>query len=121
MLRWMSQLECIEVFAKVDIPHYLEVLQNEFGARPHPQEAESFLIDDPGIPFRRPRQFERHLSILGFNYAPLSSWLILALIDHPELAPPETIVRWTAEQEVVAQGALAELASLFGERPEDLS
>ena len=108
-------LECIQVYCQVDITQYLAVLQNEFGARVHPGEPDSYLIDDPALPFHRPRQLERHLSILGFNYAPLSSLLLLALIDHTDLAPPKTIVRWSAEQEVVAQGSLAELARQFGE------
>ena len=111
----MSFLESIEVFCDVDVARYVSVLQYEFGARPNPHQANTFLIDDPPIPFYKPRQFDNHLSVIGFNHAPLSSLLILALIDHPELAPPETIVRWSADQEVVAQGSLAELARLFGE------
>jgi hypothetical protein len=111
----MSFVENIEVFGRIDVAQYLTVLQNEFGAQPNPHQNGTFLIDDPPLPFYQPRQFDNRLSILGFNYAPLSSLLILALIDHPELAPAETIVRWTAEQEVVAQGSLSELARLFGE------
>ena len=116
----MSSIENIEVFCHVDVDQYLTALQNEFGARPNPRQEGTFLIDDPPLPFYRPRQHDNHLSVLGFNYAPLSSLLILALIDHPELAPPETIVRWSAEQEVVAQGSLVELARLFGERSDDV-
>lgn len=113
----MSYRECLQVYSHVEIDKYLAVLQADFGAWPHPKQPDTFLIDDPPLPFYRPRQFEPHLSILGFNYAPLSSLLILALIDHPELAPADTTVRWTAEQDLVAQGTLADLAELFGERP----
>jgi hypothetical protein len=115
----MSTIENIEVFCKVDVDQYLVVLLNEFGAQPNPHQEGTFVIDDPPLPFYKPRQLDNRLSVLGFNYAPLSSLLILALIDHPELAPPNTIVRWSAEQEVVAQGSLVELAWLFGERPDD--
>jgi|SRR5579859_396827 len=115
----MSLIENIEVFCNVNVDQYLVVLLNEFGARPNPKQPGTFLIDDPPLPFYQPRQLDDRLSILGFNYAPLSSLLILALIDHPELAPADTIVRWSAEQEVVAQGSLVELAWLFGERPDD--
>jgi hypothetical protein len=109
----MSSIENIEVFCNIDIDQYLVVLLNEFGAQPNPHQKGTFLIDDPPLPFYQPRQLDNRLSVLGFNNAPLSSLLILALIDHPELAPRETIVRWSAEQEVVAQGTLSELAWQF--------
>ncbi len=115
----MSIIENIEVFHRVDVDRYLIVLLNEFGARPNPNQRGTFLIDDPPLPFYRPRQFDNRLSVLGFNYTPLSSLLILALIDHSDLAPAGTIVRWSAEQEIVAQGSLSELAMLFGEDSHD--
>ena len=112
----MSQYECIEVFHPVNLDRYLWVLVLQFGVRYHPEEVRAFLIDDPPLPFYRPKRFDNKLSILGFNYTPLSSLLILALIDHPELAPATTIVRWMDEQEVIAQGTLADLAEQFGEQ-----
>jgi hypothetical protein len=115
----MSVIECLQVFQHVDIPRYLEVLQNEFGARPNPQQADTYLIDDPALPFYQPRQYEKHMSVMSFNYAPLSSLLIVALIDHPELVAPETMVVWSAEQELVAAGTLAEMAQLFDQRFSD--
>jgi hypothetical protein len=111
----MSSIENIEVFCNIDVDQYLIVLLSEFGAQPNPLQPGTFLIDDPPLPFYQPRQLDNRLSVLGFNYSPLSSLLILALIDHPELAPAETIVRWSAEQEVVAQGTLSDLAKQFGE------
>jgi hypothetical protein len=85
----MSFRENIQVYSRLDIPRYLLVLQTEHGARPHPNETGSFLIDAPESPFCRPEQHGDHTAILGFNYAPLSSLLILALINHPELAPAD--------------------------------
>jgi len=110
----MSYRECIQVFHPVDIQKYLAVLQTEFEARPHPQEPGAFLIDTPPLPFRQPRIIEEHLSILSFNYLPLSANLIWALINHPELALATTIVLWTAEQDLVIKGALESLKQQLG-------
>jgi hypothetical protein len=117
----VSFIECLEVFHQIDIERYLSILKEEFGARAHPAQADCYLIDDPELPFYQPRQYENHMSVLGFNRTPLSSFLILALIDHPELAPAATIVRWSAEQELVAAGTLEDLANLFGGRIDDPS
>lgn len=111
----MSYREYIQIFHPVDIQRYLWVLTIQFRMRPNPEQLSTFTIDDPPLPFYRPKRLENYVSVLGFNYTPLSSLLILALIDHPDLAPMTTIVRWMAEQEVVAQGTLDDLARQFGE------
>jgi hypothetical protein len=109
----MSSIENIEVLCNVDVDQYVILLLNEFGAQPNPHQKGTFLIDDPPLPFYQPRQLDNRLSVLGFNNAPLSSLLILALIDHPELLSSETTVIWSAEQELVVQGTLSELAWFF--------
>ncbi len=111
----MSHREFIQVFHPLDIQRYLWVLTIQFHARPNLEQSNTFLIDDPPLPFYRPKRLEKYVSILGFNYSPFSSLLILALIDHPDLAPATSIVRWMAEQETVAQGTLADLTRQFGE------
>jgi hypothetical protein len=100
----VSQHEWIEVFHPVDIDRYLWVLVVQFGALYHPVGARAFLVDNPPLPFYRPKRFDDKLSILGFNYTPLSSLLILSLVDHPKLAPTTTLICWMVEQEVIVQG-----------------
>lgn len=112
----MSYRECIQVFHSVDSQKYLTVLQIEFAAHPHPQEPDAFLMDTPPLPFYRPKIIEEHLSIMSFNYRPLSANLIWALINHPELAPETTIVLWTAEQDIIFKGALVSLKQQLGNR-----
>ena len=106
----MSYRECIQVFHPVDVQAYLATLRAEFGALPHPHEADAFLIDNPPLPFYQPQILVDHLSILSFNYWPLSISLIEALLKHPELAPTNTQVLWTAEQDLVVAGTLAQVA-----------
>lgn len=109
----MSYREYLQIFHPLNIEAFLHVLTTEFGAWENPHEPESFVIDDPPLPFYKPKQLEKHVSILGFNKTPLSHLLIVALIDHPEIAPPATIVRWMAEQEIVTWGTLEDLAWQF--------
>jgi hypothetical protein len=45
-----------------------------------------------------------YVIILGYYHASLANLLIRALIDHPEPALEDTFVRWTAEQDLVAEG-----------------
>ncbi len=111
----MSYRESIHIFHPIDIDRYLQVLMLQFNAQPHPEELTAYQIDTPPLPFYRPQPFENYLSILGFNYIPLSSLLILVLIEHPELAPSTTVVRWVAEQEIITQGTLEDLARQFDE------
>lgn len=112
----MSYRECIQVFHPVDVQKYLTVLQTKFEAHPHPQEPDAFLMDTPPLPFYGPKIIEEHLSILSFNYLPLSANLIWALINHPELAPETTMVIWTAEQDLIIKGALESLKRQLGNR-----
>ena len=85
------------------------MLQTEFGAQANPDEEGSYLIGDPPLPFYRPEHFEGHTYISGFNYRPLSEVLVIALAQHPELAPKLTRVSWTTEQEGLFIGTLAEV------------
>jgi hypothetical protein len=102
----MSSRECIWVAYPVAIEKYLAVLKREFGARPNPQESESFLVGDPPLPFYAPQLIEGQLAITGFNRVPLSPDLLRALCAHPELAPLSAVVHWTEEQELIIHGTL---------------
>ena len=107
----MSIHENIQFFHHVNIGEYLDILRVEFDAKEHPAQQGAYLLE--GLPFYEPRQSEFYVHILGFNYAPLSSLLITALINHPELAPEDTFVQWTAEQELIVEGTIVELRSRF--------
>jgi hypothetical protein len=107
----MSVRENIEIFHQFDTKTYLEILKDEYGAREHPAQPGSFLIDDPELPFYGPREADDHISILGFNYALLSNLLIQAIIDHPEMVPDEALVRWTQEQDLVLEKTAGQLRS----------
>ena len=54
-------------------------------------------------------QIDEYIIIMDFNYVPLSSLLIQALIDRPELIPQDTLVRWTAEQEIIMEKTIREM------------
>ena len=106
----MSVRESLHIFHRVEVEKYLDVLKGEFGARENEQEPGSYLIGDPPLPFYKPQVVDGgYLAIVGFNYTPLSAMLLVALINHPELAPETTAVAWTIEQDVLAQGTLFEL------------
>jgi len=104
----MSLRENIQCFYQIDAEKYLKVLKEEHGAQDHPSKPGSLLIEDDQ-PFYQPEQIEDRLSILGFNYTPLPNQLIHALVDHPELAPDDTLVRWTQEQDLILETTLGEL------------
>lgn len=104
----MSLRENIQFFHQIDADKYLDVLRVEHNAQDHPSQPGSFLIDETQ-PFYAPQQIEDHLSILGFNYIPLPDQLIQAIIDHPELAPDDTLIRWTQEQDLILEATLGEL------------
>ena len=106
--------ECIEVGHQVDIERYLTVLQEKHGARANPDQEGSYLIGEPERPFYAPEQFEGHTFISGFNYRPLSDELVIALIQHPELAPETTMIRWTQEQDLILRNTLGELRRRLG-------
>ena len=86
----------------------MDVLREDHGAQDHPSQPGGYLVDGTP-PFYAPQQIDDHLSILGFNYTPLPDHLIQALIDHPDLAPDETLVRWTQEQDLILETTLGEL------------
>jgi len=106
----MSIRENIELFCNLDLTKYLEVLNQEFEAQTHPTQADAFIVE--GIPFYTPKVQDDHISVLGFNKIPLPYPLLRALIEHPELAPDDTVVRWTQEQGLILESTLGELREL---------
>ena len=66
-----------------------------------------YLVD--GLPFYEPKQYDKYVSILGFNLVPLPSVLLDALANHPEIAPDETAVIWTIEQDLFLQTTIGEI------------
>lgn len=104
----MGLRENIQVFHPVDIDRYLDFLMAEKGAEEHPQQPGAFLVD--GLPFYRPQLAEGYIFILGFNMVPLSSVLIQILADHPDLAPGDTRVLWTLEQDLIMDTLLDDCA-----------
>ena len=107
----MSIYENIRFSQPFDAEEYLDILKNEFGAKEHPAQANCFLIGNPELPFYEPRQQADYGSVLGFNYAPLSSLLIQAIIDHPELVPDDGNICWTQEQDLIMEKTTGELRS----------
>ena len=103
----MGLRENIQLFHLVDIDHYLDILKTEYGAEKHPQQDGAYLID--GLPFYKPQLAEGYVFILSFNMAPLALLLIQALADHPKLAPRDTRVLWTQEQDLIMDEALGEM------------
>jgi len=99
----MSIRENIQFHHRLDPEEYLEVLKNEYEVRNHPAQKDAFLIGDPGLPFYKPKQIEDHISVLGFNYAPLSDLLIQALVDLPDLVPDDVRICWTSEQDLILE------------------
>jgi hypothetical protein len=114
----MSLRENIQFYYQLDPKDYLEVLKNEYDVRNHPVQKGAFLIDDPRLPFYEPTQIEGHISVLGFNYAPLSDLLIQALAAHPDLIPDDVRISWTIEQDLIIEttmGAVREKTNSMGE------
>lgn len=107
----MSIRENIQFFHRFDPGEYLRILLDEYGAQPHPRQPGAFLVD--GLPFYSPQQAEEHTFVLGFNMAPLSQVLIRAMIFHPELVPDNMFIRWTQEQDLVAEGALRDFRQML--------
>jgi hypothetical protein len=102
----MSTRENIQIYYPLDIEKYLEILKQEYGAEEHPAQPGAYLLE--GLPFYLPQRAKEYVFILGFNQAPLSGTLMVALAEHPDLAPGETFVQWTDEQELVIEGKLKE-------------
>jgi hypothetical protein len=107
----MSVRENIQFFHRFDPGEYLRILAVEHGARAHPNQDGAFLVD--GLPFYTPQQFDEHTFILGFNMAPLSQILIQAVISHPELVPDQIFIRWTQEQDLIAEGTLEDFRQML--------
>ena len=103
----MSVRENIQFFHPFNPDEYLRILVDEYGAEPYTNQENAFLVE--GLPFYAPKKSDEHVFVLGFNLLPLSQVLIRALIDHPELAPDNTLIRWTQEQELIAESTLADL------------
>lgn len=110
----MSVKENIQFFHQFNTEAYLILLQEEQGATQHPSEPNAYIIDN--TPFYQPRQIEDHVSVLGFNYFPLSSALITVLATHPELIPNEVIVCWTAEQDLIWKGTMGKVRKSLAAR-----
>lgn len=110
----MSYRQSIHVFHPVNVEQYLAVLQQDYGARPNPEEPGAYLIGDPPIPFYTPTLIDNQLSIVGFNHVPLPPSLLEALATHPDLVPPMAEVQWLEEQDLLADGTLADMGQFFG-------
>lgn len=105
----MSVRENIQFFHQFDLDTYLEILKADYGAREHPTQSGCYLIDE--LPFYEPKWIEDHVTVLSFNYVPLSSLLIAALVNHPELVPDEMLICWTIEQELLLDTTIGEIRS----------
>ncbi len=103
----MSVRENIQIFHPFDLDTYLEILRADYGACEYPNQPGSYLIED--LPFYKPKWIEDHVSILGFNYVPLSELLIQALVNHTDLVPDEAIILWLIEQELLLTTTLTQM------------
>ncbi len=110
----MSVKENIQFFHKFNTDVYLILLQKEQGATKHPFEPSAYIVEN--MPFYQPRQIEEYVSVLGFNYFPLSSALITVLATHPEIVPNEVIVCWTAEQDLIWKGTMGKVRKSLATR-----
>lgn len=107
----MSVRETFRIFHPFDPDKYLVILQQEYGAKPHPAQPDAYMVDD--LPFFKPRLAEDYVFVLGFNYAPLSGILIEALAGHPELLPDEAEVVWMIEQDSWFETTMGEARQRF--------
>lgn len=105
----MSTRENIQFFHRFDVEVYLEILKSEQGTKEHPTQPGSYLVD--GLPFYKPAQTDKYVFVLGFNLVPLSSFLIEALANHPELVPDHVLIRWTIEQELLLDITMEQVRS----------
>jgi hypothetical protein len=106
----MAIRETIRVYSQVDIPRYLALLRDQYGAHSYPNASDVYLVDRPALPFRRPVQTAEYLFIEGLDWLPLSSLLIVSLVMRPELAAPHTPIAWLMDQEVLLAATLSRLA-----------
>ncbi|MGA7193687.1 MAG: hypothetical protein WBW94_08660 [Anaerolineales bacterium] len=112
----MSIRENIEIYPPLDLHQFLEVLKRDYGLVEHPSQAGALTID--GLSFYSPRISGDHVSILGFNKAPIPDTVVQALVEHPELVPNDVVIRWTQEQELIFECTLGELRKLENNNPE---
>ena len=105
----MSLKENIQFFHQFDPAAYMAILLEEYAASEHPSQPNAYLVGE--LPFYKPKQIEDHVSILSFNYAPLPSILINALVNHPELVPDDVLICWTVEQELLLETTMGEVRS----------
>jgi hypothetical protein len=102
----MSVHECLWVYHPVNIEAYVNVLKEEFGAIPHPEQERAFLIGNPPLPFYEPKLIDEKLAVTSFNSISLPDTLLEALTHHPELVPPSAQVNWTIEQDSLFEGTV---------------
>ncbi len=105
----MSLKENIQFFHQFDPDAYLAILVGEYAASEHPSQANAYLVEE--LPFYKPEQIKDHVSVLGFNNAPLPSILINALVNYPELVPDEILIHWTIEQDSLLETTMGEIRS----------
>ena len=111
----MTVRENIQIFQQFEIEKYLEILKTKYGAKKHPYQSGAFLVGE--LPFYEPKKNEHeYINILGFNLTPLPGALICALVGHSELAPDETKVVWTIEQELFLQATMGQIRERCGEK-----
>jgi hypothetical protein len=103
----MSVKENIQFSPGFDTDTYLRILKDECNVIDHPTQPNCYLIE--GLPFYEPKKIDDHVSVLGFNYAPLSDLLIQALNSHPELVSDELRVVWTIEQELILETTMGKV------------
>ncbi len=105
MLHGMSVRENSELHGLKNAEKLTEVLSDEIGAVKHPNQENALILQDG--PLYTLRLAGDHISILSFNNLPLPHSLIEMLVDHPELFPDDTLIRWTEEQAVILEATLA--------------
>lgn len=94
-------------FKQFDGDAYLKMLENERGANPHPNQDDTYVVDE--LPFYTPFETEDFVLIVSFNYTPLPQILIDSLITHPELAVDDMLVFWVIESEILLETTMGEL------------
>jgi hypothetical protein len=102
----VSVRENIELYGLADEEEFVKVLSSELSAAKHPNQADSYMLE--GLSFHALKPADDHLSILGFNIAPLHDSLIEAWVDHTELFPNDILIRWTQGQDLIFEVILGQ-------------
>jgi len=105
----MSVRESIELYCKLDLEKYLEILGNEYVAQRPPSQPDEFVVDD--LQYYSPKHNNDHIAILGFSKIPLPYSFLQAFIDRPDLVPDEVLDCWTIEQELLLEVLIGELSN----------